>query len=160
MIHLIIGNRQLNNSAKIETYWGDYESNAYVLAGEPELTITKTPHQPLYQVGDDVYFDVFIENTGTLPVTNWWMNEGWPTNYDFMWINDWFDSSGLEFVEVIPNAYPQNYISAGPSELHFCWSESNRQSSYNDSICYTRYVATWLLYELHNPFQSSKRRTI
>ena len=42
---------QLNNSAKIETYWGDYESSAYVLAGEPELTITKTPHQPLYQVG-------------------------------------------------------------------------------------------------------------
>ena len=111
---------QLNNSAKIETYWGDYESNAYVLAGEPELTITKTPHQPLYQVGDDVYFDVFIENTGTLPVTNWWMSDDWPTNYNFMWINDWFDSSGLEFVEVIPNAYPQNYISAGlnPMDNH------------------------------------------
>ncbi|MDO5828088.1 MAG: DUF11 domain-containing protein [Methanobrevibacter sp.] len=111
---------QLNNSAKIETYWGDYESSAYVLAGEPELTITKTPHQPLYQVGDDVYFDVFIENTGTLPVTNWWMSDDWSTNYDFMWINDWFDSSGLEFVEVIPNAYPQNYISAGlnPKDNH------------------------------------------
>lgn len=111
---------QLNNTAKIETFWGDYESSTYVLAGEPELTITKTPHKPLYQVGDDVYFDVFIENTGTLPVTNWWMNDYWPTNYDFMWINDWFDSSGLEFVEVIPNAYPGNYISAGlnPQDNH------------------------------------------
>ena len=104
---------QLNNSAKIETYWGDYESNAYVLAGEPELTITKTPHQLIYQVGDDVYFDVFIENTGTLPVTNWWLHESYPENYNFMWIDDWFDSSGLEFIDLTPNAYPQNYISAG-----------------------------------------------
>ena len=104
---------QLNNTAKIETFWGDYESSAYVLTGEPELTITKTPHQPLYQVGDDVYFDVFIENTGTLPVTNWWLHESYPENYNFMWIDDWFDSSGLEFIDLTPNAYPQNYISAG-----------------------------------------------
>ena len=108
---------QLNNTAKIETFWGDYESSAYVLAGEPELTITKTPHQLIYQVGDDVYFDVFIENTGTLPVTNWWLHESYPENYDFMWIDDWFDSSGLEFIDLTPNAYPQNYISAGLDQL-------------------------------------------
>ena len=74
-----------------------------ILVGHPEITITKTPHQKEYCVGDIVSFDVIIENTGTLPITNWWLGEWYSNNYEFMWIDDWFDSSGLEFINITKN---------------------------------------------------------
>lgn len=97
---------------------GDYWGRSSVLVGDPELTIIKTPHQEVYCLGDDVYFDVYIENTGTLPLTTtmWWD----PDNPDsqLIWIDDWYDTR-LEFVDITfnpdknGNRWDQNYKFAG-----------------------------------------------
>ena len=90
---------QLNNSAHIWTpnpynpydrgidFWG----NATVYAGEPDLTIIKTPRDPVVKVGDDVYFDVYIENTGTMSLIT---TTYWDPNNERIWIDDWYDMDG------------------------------------------------------------------
>lgn len=115
---------QLNNSAHIWVpnpydQWGpgiDFWGNETVYAGEPDLTIIKTPREPVVQVGDDVYFDVYIENTGTMSLIT---TTYWDPNSNMIWIDDWYDTDGLEFVDITfnpdknGNVWPQNYQYAG-----------------------------------------------
>ena len=101
-------------------YDNGYEAKdtASVTVGNPELTIIKTPHQTEYCLGDDVYFDVYIENTGTLPLTTtiWWDPDN-PDN-QLIWIDDWYDP-GLVFVDITfnpdknGNRWDDNYRFAG-----------------------------------------------
>lgn len=93
----------------------EFRDIEHVTVGNPELTIIKTPHQTEYCLGDDVYFDIYIENTGTLPLTTtvWWD----PDNPDeqVIWIDDWYDMDGFEFVGITFNPdkngtiWEQNY---------------------------------------------------
>ena len=99
----------LTNRAQIwwQEWWGgpthEVWAESTILVGHPELTIIKTPHQEEYCLGDDVYFDVFIKNTGTLPVTTtvWW--DPYNPSNEYMWIDDWYDLDGLKFVDITIN---------------------------------------------------------
>ena len=104
------------------TYWdpqnANDEASATVTVGSADLNITKTPHQTVYCLGDDVYFDIYIENNGTLPLvdTCWWdtMDQYPP----LIWIDDWYDP-GLVFVDITfnpdknGNRWDDNYRFAG-----------------------------------------------
>ena len=103
------------------TYWdpqnANDEASATVTVGSADLNITKTPHQTVYCLGDDVYFDIYIENNGTLPLvdTCWWdtMDQYPP----LIWIDDWYDP-GLVFVDITfnpdknGNIWAENYYYA------------------------------------------------
>ena len=89
----------------------------HVTVGNPELTIIKMPRQAEYCLGDDVYFDIYIENTGTLPLadTCWWDTmDMYPP---LIWIDDWYDP-GLVFVDITfnpdkdGNIWAENYYYA------------------------------------------------
>lgn len=103
---------ELKNSAQIwwlDNYWQSHEVWAYssVLVGEPGLNLTKTAQEKVVKLNDDVYFEIYLENNGTLPYTD-----------QYIYINDWFDE-GLEYVDytVNPdengNLWEQNYVFAG-----------------------------------------------
>ena len=88
--------------AHIFDNWVESRDIEHVTVGNPELTIIKTPHQTEYCLGDDVYFDVYIENTGSLPLedTCWWdIYDQYPP---LIWIDDWYDP-GLVFVDITFN---------------------------------------------------------
>lgn len=103
---------ELKNSAQIwwlDNNWQSHEVWAYssVLVGEPGLNLTKTAQEKVVKLNDDVYFEIYLENNGTLPYTD-----------QYIYINDWFDE-GLEYVDytVNPdengNLWEQNYVFAG-----------------------------------------------
>ena len=116
----------ITNKAQIwwQDYWNTNEvwAESTILVGHPELTIIKTPHQKEYCLGDDVYFDVYVENTGTLPITT---TMYWDQSSNTIWIDDWYDSDGLEFVDITFNPdkngdeWPQNYIYADEFEGYY-----------------------------------------
>lgn len=96
----------------------EFRDTEHVMVGNPNLTIIKTPHKTEYCLGDDVYFDVYIENTGSLPLTTtmWWDPNN--PNNQLIWIDDWYDP-GLQFVDITFNPdkngdrWDQNYKFAG-----------------------------------------------
>ena len=49
------------------------------------------------KVGDDVYFEIFVQN-------NDWYN--WQTYYGSINVQDWFDDSELEYIDFTPNPGP------------------------------------------------------
>lgn len=91
------------NAAHIWYNWQDYWGRANVLVGNPDLNITKTTSTPVVMLGDDVYFDIYVENNGTLPYVD-----------NPLFINEWFDSK-LIYVDCKPlpdkngNSWDQNY---------------------------------------------------
>jgi len=98
------------NGAHIWYNGQDYWGRSKVLVGDPDLNITKTTSTPKVMLGDDVYFDIYVENNGTLPYVD-----------NPIIVNDWFDSN-LEYVDykLMPdkngNSWDSNYMYVGITE--------------------------------------------
>ena len=86
-------------SREEQTTIGAKDSNEDILTDNPyDFSIIKTTTTPVVVVGDDVYFDIFVQNVGPEPVSNWQIN-----------LKDFFNPDEFEYVDWHPNAWGQNY---------------------------------------------------
>jgi uncharacterized repeat protein (TIGR01451 family) len=92
-------NSEVVVSSKERTTIGAKDSNEDILTDNPyDFSIIKTTTTPVVVVGDDVYFDIFVQNVGPQPVSNWQIN-----------LKDFFNPDEFEYVDWHPNAWGQNY---------------------------------------------------
>ena len=93
----VLSNGLLENDAQLS--WANSEdqtvySSAAVSAGEESFILTKTPLQDKVQVGGDVYFDIYLENTGA-------------DIYDGtgrIVVNDWYPGGELQYIDYTINS--------------------------------------------------------
>ena len=67
---------------------------------------------PVVRVGDDVYFEVYVQNQWNTYYGNWW--EG-----NVLTINNWFNDTELEFIEIIPAEWAINYVDLTPDVQYY-----------------------------------------
>ena len=88
-----------------------------VVSGEPEINLTKKCLNSTVEIGDLVYYEIYLENTGDFDYFD--HATGGVVGVDHLIIEDIYPD-GLEYVDYIPNPdkrgniYPTNYIYVGP----------------------------------------------
>ena len=88
----VLENGKLQNDAVLT--WAQSENqqvkaSGRAYAGKPSLNLTKIVHDEFVNKGDDVYFDVYLENNGTLSYTD---------SKGYFIIEDWYPD-GLEYMD-------------------------------------------------------------
>ena len=71
-----------------------------VISGEPEVNLTKKCLNSTVEVGDLVYYEIYLENTGDIDYFN--HAEGGVVGTNYLIIEDFYPE-GLEYVDYIPN---------------------------------------------------------
>ena len=61
---------QLNSSSQIWTPWKEYWGNSSVMVGSNNFLIDKTTPTPVVRVGEEVSFDIFVQNIGPSSFTD------------------------------------------------------------------------------------------
>ena len=79
-----------------------------------DFTIIKKTTTPTVKVGDDVYYEIFVQNNG-------WQSYGG----DWITVNDWFNATELKYIDWYPNPNPDGSIwynnFGNPQEVEDFW---------------------------------------